>query len=146
MTTSVHEASVRRVLAVLGVLALTWTFVHAGFAVVALTSGTTVGTTREALKVMGATSPFLAALAFCAAALAFSGRAPERRPQLAGASLLLLLAVCAVLLEACAVLVLRDAALWAPLWVALNTPLVVALAVCRRVFRAAQRERLGLGT
>jgi hypothetical protein len=141
MTTSVPEATVRRVLAMLGVVGLVWTLLHAGLTALALTSGSTVGTTAEALRVATYSSPPLALLSFCGAALAFSGRSPTRRPGLAGAAFLVLALVCAVLVTACAALVIRDAGLWAIPVLAVDFPLLVALFVCRRLYRSAQRKR-----
>jgi hypothetical protein len=145
MTTSVPGAGVRRGMALLGVLALAWTFLHVGLTALALTTGSTTGSTTEALRVMTYCSPLMAALSFCAAALAFSGRAAARRPGLAGAAFLVLALVSAVLVAGCAVLLLRDAGWWVLWWVGVNVPLLVALAVCRRVFRAAQRQRFDAG-
>lgn len=145
MTTSVPGATARRGMALLGVLALAWAFLHAGLTALALTTGSTTGSTTEALRVMKVCSPLLAVLSLCAAALAFSGRAAARRPGLAGASFLVLALVGAVLVAGCAVLLLRDAGWWVLWWVGVNVPLLVVLAVCRRVFRAAQRRRLDAG-
>lgn len=139
MGAGVPEGTVRRGLSVLGVIGLTWTLVHAGLTVVALTSGRTAGTTAEVLRVTAASSPVLAVLSFCAAALAFSGRTPARRPGLAGATFLMLALVCAAVLTGCTVLLLRHAAWWGLWWPLFNAPLIAALAVCRRVFRSAQR-------
>jgi hypothetical protein len=135
----VPGGTVRRGLSVLGVIGLTWTFVHGLLTVVALTSGPTAGTTAEVLRLTAASSPILAVLSFCAAALAFSGRTAARRPGLAGATFLTLALVCAVALTGCTFLLLRHAAWWGLWWPVLNAPLIAALAVCRRVFRSAQR-------
>jgi hypothetical protein len=142
MTTSVPDSTVRRVLAMLGIVGLAWTLLHAGLTVLALTTGRTVGSTAEALGVATYSSPLLALLSFCGAALAFSGRTATRRPGLAGAAFLVLALVCAVLVAACASLLIRHAALWALPLLAINFPLLVAMFVCRRLFRSAQRNRL----
>lgn len=139
MSTGVPETTVRRGMVLLGVVALASTLLHAGLVAVALTAGRTSGPTTEALRVMRYTSPLLAVLSFCAAALAFSGRTPARRPGLAGATFLTLALVCAAVLTGCAVLLSRHAGPWALYWLAINTPLLTGLAVCRRVFRSAQR-------
>jgi len=60
MTTSVPEATLRRVLTMLGIVGLAWTLLHAGLTALALTTGTTLGSTAEALRVMTYSSPPLA--------------------------------------------------------------------------------------
>lgn len=140
MAAGVPETTARQGMVLLGVVALASTLLHAGLAVAALTAGHTSGATTEALRVMRYTSPLLAVLSFCAAALAFSGRTAARRPGLAGATFLMLALVCATVLTGCAILPARHAGWWALYWAAINTPLVAVLAVCRRVFRSAQRE------
>ncbi|NLU73173.1 hypothetical protein HCC61_10855 [Streptomyces sp. HNM0575] len=146
MTTSVPEATVSRFMTVFGVLALFWTLLHAGLIAVALTAGPTTGSTTEALRAMTYSSPLLLVLSFCGAALAFSGRRPARRPGLAGAAFLVLALVCAVVVATCAALLILDAGQWALVLVAINLPLVLVLAVCRRVFRSAQRSGPGAGS
>lgn len=146
MKTSVPEATVSRVMAMFGGVALVWTLLHAGLTALALTTGPTDGSTAEALRVITYSSPLLAVLSFCGAALAFSGRRPTRRPGLAGATFLVLALVCAVLVAACAALVIRHAGLWALSLLAVNFPLLLALFVCRRVFRSAQRSGLRPGS
>jgi hypothetical protein len=146
MKTSVPEATVSRFLTMLGVVALVWTLLHAGLTALALTTGPTVGSTAEALRMMTYSSPLLTVLSFCGAALAFSGRTATRRPGLAGAAFLVLALVCAVLVATSAALVMRDAGLWALSSVAVNLPLILALFVCRRLFRSAQRSRLRAGS
>lgn len=126
----------------LGIVAFAWTLLHAGITALALTTGPTLGSTAEALRVMAYSSPFLTVLSFCGAALAFSGRRATRRLGLAGATFLVLALVCAVLVAACAALLIRHAGLWALAWLAINFPLVAAMFVCRRLFRGAQRSRL----
>jgi hypothetical protein len=146
MRTSVPEATVRRGLTTLGVVAFAWALVHAGLFVLALTSsGSTLGSTTEALRVTAYSSPLLAVLSFCGAALAFSGRTPTRRPGLAGAAFLVLALVCAVVVAACAVLLVRHSGRWALVWPAVNFPPAAAMAICRRLFRSAQRGRPGAG-
>ncbi|NBE52159.1 hypothetical protein [Streptomyces boluensis] len=142
MTTSVPEATVRRILTVAGVVALTWTLLHVGLTVLALTTGPTVGSTAEAFRVMKYFSPLLAVLSFCGTALAFSGRRATRRPGLAGATFLVLLLVCAVVAAACAAFLIRHVGLWSLPWLGLNSPLIIAMFACRRLFRSAQRSRL----
>jgi hypothetical protein len=146
MTTSVPEATVRRFLKMFGGVELAWTLLHAGFTVLALTSGPTTPSVTEWLRMMTYSSPLLAVLSFCGAALAFSGRTATRRPGLAGATFLVLALVCAVLVAGCAALVFRHAGLWALPWLGINFPLVVVMFVCRRVFRSAQRNRLRAGS
>ncbi|WP_314175799.1 hypothetical protein [Streptomyces winkii] len=141
MTTSVPEATVRRVLTLLGIFGLVCTVAHAGFTALALTTGPTAGSTAELLRVMTYASPLLAVLSFCGAALAFSGRRATRRPGLAGAGFLVLALVCAVLVAACGALLIRHAGLWALPLLGIEFPLLVALFVCRRLFRSAQRRR-----
>jgi hypothetical protein len=140
MKTSVPEATVRRFLTMFGAVALIFVLVHAGFTDLALTTGPTSGSMAEVLRVMTYSSPLLMALSFCGAALAFSGRTATRRPGLAGASFLVLILVCAVLVAGCAALLIRHAGLMVFVWLGINFPLVVALFVCRRVFRSAQRS------
>lgn len=146
MTTSVPEATGRRILGLLGVLALLWMLLHISLTALSLTSGETAGSTAEALTVMTYGSPLLAVLSFCGAALAFSGRRPARRPGLAGAAFLGLALVCAVVAATCGALLIRDAGMWVPAWLAVNLPLLLALFVCRRMFRAAQRGRPASGS
>jgi len=142
MKTSLPEATVRRFLTILGVAALASTLLHAGLTALALTTGPTAGSTTEALRLMTYASPLLMVLSFCGAALAFSGRTATRRPGLAGATFLVLALVCGVLVAGCAVLLIRNAGLWAIPWLGINIPVLVALFVCRRLFRSAQRSRL----
>ncbi|MCH6161288.1 hypothetical protein [Streptomyces marispadix] len=141
MKTSVPEATVRRGMVVLGVAGLAWTLLHAGLTALALTTGPTAGSTTEALRVVTYSSPLLMVLSFCGASLAFSGRTARRRPGLAGAAFLVLALVCAVLVAACAALLIRHAGLWALPLLAINFPLLVVTFVCRRSFRSAQRSR-----
>ena len=142
MTTRVPDATVKRFLTVLGVLALFWTLLHAGLTAVALTSGQTSGSMAGALQVMTYTSPILALLSFCGAGLAFSGRTATRRPGLAGAAFLVMALVIAMVAAGCAGMLIRDAELWVLFWLPINLPLIVAVVVFRRVFRSAQRSRL----
>lgn len=146
MKTSVPEATVSRLLTMFGVVALLWTLLHAGLTALSLTTGPTVGSTAEALDVMAYSSPLLAVLSFCGAALAFSGRRPARRPGLAGVAFLMLALVCAVLVGAGAALVIGHAGVWALALLAVNSPLLLAMFVSRRLFRSAQRSGPGAGS
>jgi hypothetical protein len=140
MKTSVPETTVRRFLTMFGAVALIFVLVHAALTALALTTGPTSGSMAEALRVMTYSSPLLTVLSFCGAALAFSGRTATRRPGLAGATFLVLLLVCAVLVAGCAAFLIGHEGLWVFVWLGINFPLLVALFVCRRMFRSAQRS------
>ncbi|WP_019547555.1 hypothetical protein [Streptomyces sulphureus] len=96
--TRVPEPTVRLFLTACGIIEVCCVLQHVGFGVLALTSPQDGGDSgTELLRVMTYCSPLLAVLSFCGAALAFSGRTARRRPSLAGASLLVVTLMCALL-------------------------------------------------